>query len=225
MSVNQERLDWLLDKRVEVVDRYDRVFASDYDLRFPKLGETHAEFVRMIANTLDEDSWVLDVGCGTGKHWRAIFVSGARIIGVDNSAQMLQRAKEKYPYVTTHLQSAQELDVSEKFDAVMFVDVFELVPPEDWPVVLSNLRSAVSVGGMLYFTVPERPAEAELEQSLHLSRQRGIPAVMGELAHGLSYEFFPTDEQIESWLGETTFVLTKSQTGDGYRHYLVVSER
>jgi predicted TPR repeat methyltransferase len=58
----------LLDKRKEAEDRYDRVLAGDYDLRFPDVGETHADFIRMVADAFVDDSWVLDVGCGTGKH-------------------------------------------------------------------------------------------------------------------------------------------------------------
>ena len=224
MSVNHERASWLLDKRREIEERYDRVFASDYDLRFPDLGEAHIEFVELVSDMLNVDSWVLDVGCGTGKHWPAIFASGARVIGVDISAQMVRRAKEKYPYVTVVQQAVQDLSMSEKFDAVLFVDVFETIGPEDWPVALANLRSVMTVGGILYFTVPDRPDDAQLEQSLLISRQRGVPAVIGELAHGLSYEFFPTDEQITEWLGHTAFVVSRHGSGDGYRHYLVVSE-
>jgi SAM-dependent methyltransferase len=146
------------------------------------------------------------------------------VIGVDLSAQMLRRAKEKFPYVTVHQQSVQGLSFAEKFDAVLFLDVFEMIGPEDWPLVLNRLRSAVATGGLLYFTVPERPADDILDQSLLMSRQKGVPAVLGELAHGLSYEFFPTDDEISAWLGETTLVLRKSHTGDGCRHYLVVPE-
>ncbi len=224
MTVNHERNSWLLDKRREVEERYDRVFSSDYDLRFPNVGPVHREFVAMVAETLNEDSWVLDVGCGTGKYWKTIFNAGARVIGVDLSAQMLQRAKEKYPFVTVHRQAAQDLDMHETFDAVLFIDVFEMIGPEDWPLVLSNLRGVLKRGGILYFTVPDRPSQAELEQSLALSRRRGIPAVMGELAHGLSYEFFPTDQQVQEWLGETALMVTRSESGDGYRHYLLISE-
>ena len=178
----------------------------------------------MVVSNLNEDSWVLDVGCGTGKHWPAVFASGARVIGVDISAQMVQRAKEKFPFVTIHQQAVQDLSVSEKFDAVLFLDVFDAISPEDWPQTLSNLRSAIRRGGILYFTVPDRPPEAELEQSLLMARQRGLPAVISELAHGLSYEHFPTNEQVGSWLGETALVVTKDGTGDGFRHCLVISE-
>ena len=48
--------------------------------------------------------------------------------------------------------------------------------------------------------------------------------MIGELAHSLSYEFFPTSEQITEWLGDTAFVVAKQGLGDGYRQRLVVSE-
>ncbi len=222
MSAIHERASWLLDKRRDVEQRYDRVFATDYDLRFPTIGVTHRQFMDSVTATLDEDSWLLDVGCGTGKYWPDIFASGARVIGVDSSTQMLQRAKEKFPFVTVHHQSVQDLEIAEKFDAVLFLDVFELLGPEDWPLALGHLRASLKQGGLLYFTVPDRPPVEQLEQSLLMSAQRGVPAVMGELAHGLSYEFFPTDDQIHSWLGETELIVSTTGSGDGHRHFMVV---
>ena len=224
MAVTHDREHWLLDKRREIEERYDHVFASDYDLRFPDIGATHHDFVDMVVSNLDEDSWILDVGCGTGKHWPAIFSSGARVIGVDISAQMLQRAKEKFPYVTTHRQAVQDLSLSERFDAVLFIDVFDLIGPEDWAPTLVNLRSVVRPEGLLYFTVADRPPDTELEQSLAMARLRGIPAVSGELAHGLSYQHFPTDEQIHEWVDETALVVIKAGRGDGCRHFVVAAE-
>ncbi len=222
MSAIHERPSWLLDKRRDIEQRYDRVFAADYDLRFPTIGATHRQFMGSITATLNEDSWVLDVGCGTGKYWPDIFASGARVIGVDPSAQMLQRAKEKFPFATVHQQAVQELEFAERFDAVRFLDVFELLGPEDWPLALTNLRTSLKQGGLMYFTVPDRPPAEQLEQSLLMSAQRGIPAVLGELAHGLSYEFFPTDDQILAWLGQTELTVSTSGSGDGHRHFMVV---
>ena len=182
MSVIHERVSWLLDKRREVEERYDRVFAADYDLRSPNIGDTHRLFVNAVVAPLNDDSWVLDVGCGTGKYWSDIFATGARVIGIDVSAQMLQRAKEKFPFATVHRQAVQELEIEQRFESVLFVGVFEVIGPEDWPATLARLKAAVTPGGVLYFTVPDRPAESQLEQSLVMARQRGIPAVLGELA-------------------------------------------
>jgi SAM-dependent methyltransferase len=166
MSVNQDREAWLLDKRAEIEMRYDRVFSQDYDLRFSLISDTHRTFMETVAATLDEDCWVLDVGCGTGKHWDTVFASGARVVGVDISAQMLQRAKEKYPFVTLHHQPVQELAITEVFDSVLFVDVFDGIGPEDWPLTLKNLLRSLKRGGILYFTAPSRPADANWSDPL-----------------------------------------------------------
>lgn len=49
---------------------------------------------------------IVDVGCGTGRHWPALSGrSPARIVGYDVSAGMLNRLRNKYPRAETHLLS------------------------------------------------------------------------------------------------------------------------
>lgn len=42
--------------------------------------------------------------------------------------------------------------------------------------------------------------------------------------HGLSYQHFPTDEQIHGWVDETALVVIKDGRGDGCRHFAVAAE-
>src|SRR5690349_2252606 len=45
---------------------------------------------------------VVDLGCGTGRHWKKIDMkSPARLIGFDVSAGMLEKLKEKFPKAET----------------------------------------------------------------------------------------------------------------------------
>jgi ubiquinone/menaquinone biosynthesis C-methylase UbiE len=47
---------------------------------------------------------IVDIGCGTGRHWKKIlFHTPARIIGYDVSKQMLNRLMQKYPGAETHI--------------------------------------------------------------------------------------------------------------------------
>lgn len=41
----------------------------------------------------------LDVGCGTGRHTRALSIAGARVIGIDVTPEMLARARARNPQV------------------------------------------------------------------------------------------------------------------------------
>ena len=45
--------------------------------------------------------------------------------------------------VSSRLASRRRLDEPPYFDAVLTIDALENIPPEDWPVVLANLRNAL----------------------------------------------------------------------------------
>src|SRR6185312_10935044 len=60
-------------------------------------------FSKLISNSSFEGKIVVDVGCGTGRHWRKIMdKKPARLIGYDVSEGMLQMLKQKFPGAETH---------------------------------------------------------------------------------------------------------------------------
>jgi len=61
---------------------------------------------------------ILDVGCGTGYLASLIAASGAVVTGIDNSAEMILKAKETYPEIDFSVQSATEFISASNFDAI-----------------------------------------------------------------------------------------------------------
>jgi trans-aconitate 2-methyltransferase len=61
---------------------------------------------------------ILDVGCGTGQLTAEIAQSGAHVIGLDSSADMLIEARKNYSDIPFALADAAEFDFPEPFDAV-----------------------------------------------------------------------------------------------------------
>jgi trans-aconitate methyltransferase len=61
---------------------------------------------------------ILDLGCGTGDLTHEIAMSGASVMGIDQSDNMIQRARKKYPGITFTVGNAEELDMNQQFDAV-----------------------------------------------------------------------------------------------------------
>ena len=92
----------------------------------------------------------------------------------------------------------QALRIDGDFDAAMCVDAMENVPPEDWPLVLANLRDAVS-GGQVYLTVEEIPDSA-VDEAFELATAAGLPAVRGETLRGGGYHYYPTVDQVKAWI-------------------------
>jgi len=55
-------------------------------------------FTELLSRVSIQGKMVVDIGCGTGRHWREILSKRpAKLTGVDPSSGMLQRLKSRYP--------------------------------------------------------------------------------------------------------------------------------
>jgi trans-aconitate methyltransferase len=61
---------------------------------------------------------ILDLGCGTGHLTAQIAESGAEVMGVDRSAEMVAAARIAYPNLNFEVVDARKLSFDEEFDAV-----------------------------------------------------------------------------------------------------------
>ncbi len=77
---------------------YDEFYANIYDyLVFNEIKNAYE--IGEIVNTTgpDETSVILDVGCGTGHHVDALSKDNLKVLGIDISPSMIQKAKQNYP--------------------------------------------------------------------------------------------------------------------------------
>ena len=61
---------------------------------------------------------ILDLGCGTGYLTNLIANSGAEVIGMDNSQEMIAKAKAEYPNLDFQFHSATDFQFRKPFEAV-----------------------------------------------------------------------------------------------------------
>jgi trans-aconitate methyltransferase len=61
---------------------------------------------------------ILDLGCGNGHLTRMIAASGAHVVGIDSSPEMLRAARREYPEVEFILADARDFSFPDAFDAV-----------------------------------------------------------------------------------------------------------
>ncbi len=215
-----DRTQWLKERRLWNEVRMDTLEARHYDERWGAyINPTHRTMVERFLDLCLPKGHILDAACGTGKYWPLLLERGFSVIGTDQSQQMLERAHAKFPTVQVEHIGMQELSFSKAFDGVLCMDAMENVFPENWSVVLRNFVKALHEYGYLYFTV-EMETEEELRIAYNAGKRLNLPLIYGEYAHHGGYHYYPTDEQVRTWLAEVSLSLFDMIEGDGYRHYL-----
>ena len=89
-------------------DSYDKSFSYVWKM---------AESVMALLNPQASET-ILDLGCGTGHLTRRIADSGATVVGLDSSSEMLFKARTAYPEITFIQADAQNFTLDERFEAV-----------------------------------------------------------------------------------------------------------
>lgn len=219
-----DRRAWLAGQRAAIEKHYDR-HAWSYDDDDVPITPVHRRFIETVIGSCPVGGTILDAPCGTGRCFGMVLAAGRNVVGIDQSSGMLAQARGKYPDVVLETNRLQELDFDHEFDAAMCVDAMEYVPPEDWPVVLAKLRTAVRRGGLVYLTVEQIDPE-EVVTVFAEGRAAGAPVEYGEnLRRGGGYHFYPTTERVLEWLDDEGLEVIERDVSRartyGYLHLLV----
>ncbi len=90
---------------------------------------------------------ILDLGCGTGDLTKKISLSGARVIGVDSSPDMIAKAKLKFPELEFFQMDARELKFDHLFDAIFSNAVLHWIPQKE--IVIEKMYSLLKENGRI----------------------------------------------------------------------------
>lgn len=220
-----DRRAWIAERRRLAEERFDTLYSPTYDRDDVPITLTHERFMTLMLEQCPLGGRVLDAACGTGKYFAMILEAGCQVVGIDKSAGMLAVANAKHPEVTTEKTGLQELAFSAEFDAAICVDAMENVFPEEWPLVLANLRRAVRPGGQVYLTV-ETIDEREIAEVFEQAAAQGLPVVPGEHFHrGGGYHYYPQIQQVTTWVSDAGLRVIEDgrSSGDGYGYYHVLA--
>jgi SAM-dependent methyltransferase len=192
------RQAWLDAQRVSAEEQYDRLDSPAYDEG--PITTTHRRFVERVIESCPLGGAILDAPCGTGRYFQPVLAAGRTVVGIDQSAGMLARARTRHPELVLEKVGLQKLELDGAFDAAMCIDAMEFVCPEDWPRVLARLHRAVHGNGLIYLTV-ERIDPAEIASAFAEARAAGLPVVRGEsIRRGGVYHYYPTLDRVSRWL-------------------------
>jgi len=90
---------------------------------------------------------ILDLGCGTGYLTNLIAESGADTIGIDNSPEMISKAKKEYPNIDFEILSATDFHFEKPFDAIFSNAALHWVLEKE--KAIDCMHSNLKMGGRL----------------------------------------------------------------------------
>lgn len=242
-----DRAEWLKKMRAQSEALYDHL-APAYWVTFGFYpNEAHREFIAKFLARLTPASTILDAGCGAGRYDAPLLEAGHTVLGIDQSARMLARAREIYPeegfpglrYAKMGL---QEIDFRDAFDGLICVDALEHVSPEDWPGIMIRFHEALRPGGVLYLTLDDADS-GEVTTAYERARAQGLPVVFGEVVDRIDeaygqvsgqdwqsisgqqsdvavYHYHPGLKQARAWIEQAGFAIEEEGIGSGYAHIL-----
>lgn len=144
--------------------------AAEYGRNFqfvPQYGES-------VLNLLDipPGASVLDLGCGNGVLTRRLADMGYRVIGLDDSSEMLEIAARTYPDLCFMHGDATDFSLPEPVDAVFSNAVFHWIDDQD--ALLERIALALRPNGQLVCEFGGRgcveSVHASLEKSFAVAR-------------------------------------------------------
>ena len=113
-----------------------------------------ARRVKMLGSHLKPGMTVLELGCGTGYFTRELARSGADVVAIDISPELLEvaRANDSVPNIHYQIQNAYALGYSDAvFDSVVGSSVLHHLEIEE---ALRDIYRVLKPAGTIYFTEP-----------------------------------------------------------------------
>ena len=117
--------------------------SSAYDGSYSFVYEYGSDVVDLLDPRPDER--ILDLGCGTGHLTDRIADAAAEVVGIDQSAEMIEQARAAYPTREFRRGDAREFTVSQPFDAVFSNVVLHWIDDQD--AVLNRVADALRPRG------------------------------------------------------------------------------
>lgn len=162
--------------------------AHDYDARFGFVARSGDVLIDMLDPQPGQR--VLDLGCGTGRHAGMLAARGASVVGIDQDAAMLEKARSDHPRLTFMRVDARRLGLAalgqdDPFEACLSNAALHWMTPQD--VVLGNVRSVLAPGARFVAEMGGAHNIAGMDAALRAGlRELG-------LAHApVAENFFPT---------------------------------
>lgn len=173
--------------------------ASRYDAGYSFVWKHGAGVLELLAPR--EGERILDVGCGTGHLTAQIAASGAEVIGIDRSVEMVTTARRNYPRLQFEVADAERFRFDAPFDAVFSNAAIHWM--KDQQAVASSVWQALKPGGRFVAEFGGRGNIRSIETALHQAIRQVGYEVSDE-----PYYYFPTVGEYATLLEGVGFAVT-----------------
>ena len=89
---------------------------------------------------------ILDLGCGTGQLSQKISESGAKVVGIDSSAEMIAQARLNYPNLDFRVADAANFSLEMQFDSVFSNATLHWIKSPQ--AVITCIKNSLKPGGV-----------------------------------------------------------------------------
>lgn len=143
---------------------------------------------------------ILDLGCGTGTLTEQLLDFGNKVIGVDSSQNMIDRAKENYDNIEFIVCDALVLPFEKEFDVVFSNAVFHWISDHD--ILLQNIYKVLKQNGLLVCEFGANGNIATIENA--------FSKVCNDFGYDYKPKFnFPTTDTFGKLLQANEFIIDK----------------
>jgi SAM-dependent methyltransferase len=189
-----ERTEWLKEMRSKAEALYDHGAPLYWVMWGMDNPDTHWAYLQKFLGMMPARGNILSAACGAGRFDGFLVEAEHSVVGVDQSAGMLRRAREhfpedRFPHLRYEKVGLQEIAATPAlqgaFDGIICMDSMEHICPEDYPGILYGFYNALKPGGVLYITVETH--ETAVEDGVNLAvaygraKAKGLPVVPGEV--------------------------------------------
>jgi trans-aconitate methyltransferase len=136
--------------------------ANLYDDKYAFVSKYGEDLIGWLAPQKGES--ILDVGCGTGQLASEIAEYGARVTGMDQSVQMIEKARVAYPTLRFDVGDIREFAYEEPFDALFSNAALHWV--DDQEAAIACMYRALKPGGRLVLEMGGKGNVQDIIQAL-----------------------------------------------------------
>ena len=176
------------DKNKKAVEIYDRI-AEEYSKNFDGVdSESDLVFLNAFLAHLRPNSYIVDIGCGTGFSSGYFAKKGMRAEGSDLSSSMISIAKRNYPQIPFSVADMRDFSPKEKADGVWAGYSLFHFEQEDFEKTIKQVKTYLKPGGVFCLVMQEGEGELERDEPflpgekiyLHLYTEEQLKAILKE---------------------------------------------